>query len=108
LRWNVDFEPRQTNYSECSHTLKTFSQRLSEVGDKDKHWLDIKKAVPQIRIGLDQALSLAEGLVFFKYYWYGPKGRDLRHEIFSECQDSWISVHYGQSKMADNVITNFY
>jgi RNase H-like domain found in reverse transcriptase/Reverse transcriptase (RNA-dependent DNA polymerase)/Integrase zinc binding domain/Chromo (CHRromatin Organisation MOdifier) domain/Integrase core domain len=91
------------------HKLQsTFLQRLKDAGDKDEHWLGIRQALQEKKTGLDPALSLDDGLVFFKNRWYVPEGRDLRQEIFSENHDSRVSGHFGQYKTAEKIKANFY
>ena len=58
--------------------------------------------------GMDAALSLREGLVFYKNRWYIPEGRDLHQEIFSQNHDSRIAGHWGQFKTADKIKVNLY
>ena len=86
----------------------TFLERLQAAALKDNHWQEIRKALEDRKTGMDPALSLSEGLVFFKNRWYVPEGRDLRQEIFSQNHDSRIAGHFGQFKTADKIKANFY
>jgi len=86
----------------------TFLQKLRDAALKDNYWQDTRKALEYRKTGLDPALSLSEGLVFFNNRWYVLEGRDFRQEIFSENHNSRIAVYFGQLKMADKMKINFY
>jgi hypothetical protein len=75
---------------------------------KHNHWLEIRKALEHRKTGLDPAVSLSDGLEFFKNCWNVPEGRDLHQEILSQNHDSRIARHFGQLKIADKINANFY
>ncbi len=86
----------------------TFLDRLRQAAEMDEQWKAVRRALEDRKTGMDAALSLREGLVFYKNRWYVPEGRDLRQEIFSQNHDSRIAGHWGQFKTADKIKANFY
>ena len=44
----------------------TFLDRLKEAALKDNHWQAIRQALEEKKTGIDAALSLSEGLIFYK------------------------------------------